>query len=83
VQVQPPTDVTIVETTRATTANGYHFVAGCAVGSVLGADLKVKGFTNLRVVDKSSIPEMPRIAGPASSVYILAEYAAERIIAGK
>lgn len=60
---------------------GYHFVGGCAVGSVLDGNLAVRGITGLRVVDSSAIPTIPDNSGPASSVYMLAEFAAERIIA--
>jgi choline dehydrogenase-like flavoprotein len=58
-----------------------HFVGACAVGRVLDANLKVKGFANLRVVDSSAIPEMPLWAGPASSVYMLAEHGASLLVA--
>jgi choline dehydrogenase len=75
--------VTTEQVARDTTINGYHFVGGCAVGSVLDADLKVKGVRSLRVVDASAIPGIPQNAGPSPSVFMLAEHAAERIIAGK
>lgn len=64
---------------RATAGNAYHMVGGCAVGSVLEEDLRVKGFDNLRVVDSSSIPVMPPFSGPMSSVYVLAEQAAQLV----
>jgi choline dehydrogenase-like flavoprotein len=60
--------------------NGNHFVGACGVGRVLDADLKVIGFSNLRVVDASAIPEMPANSGPASSVYMLAEHVSDMII---
>lgn len=47
---------------------------------MLDADLKVMGFTNLRVVDASAIPEMPDNSGPAASVYMLAEHISDMII---
>ena len=66
---------------RERTVNGNHFVGACAVGTVLDENLKVFGFDNLRVVDASAIPDMPPNAGPAASVYMLAEHVAERIVA--
>jgi choline dehydrogenase-like flavoprotein len=66
---------------HADAPQGYHFVGANAVGSVLDGDMRVRGFSNLRVVDSSAIPDIPRNAGPASSVYMLAEFMAERIIA--
>lgn len=57
-----------------------HFVGGCAVGSVLDKDLRVRGVSGLRVVDASAIPSMIVSGGPMASVYMLAEYAAEKLI---
>ena len=80
--LQYPDDATATEATvRRTTENGSHFVGACGIGRVLNSDLKVKGISNLRVVDASAIPDMPQDAGPASSVYMLAEHAAELIAA--
>lgn len=62
--------------------NAWHFVGSCGIGRVLDADLKVLGFPNLRVVDASAIPDMTENAGPAGTTYMLAEFAAELIIAG-
>ncbi|NJR43103.1 MAG: hypothetical protein HC767_11070 [Akkermansiaceae bacterium] len=61
--------------------NAWHFVGSCGIGRVLDQELKVIGFDNLRVVDASAIPDMPENAGPAGTTYMLAEYAAERLIA--
>jgi hypothetical protein len=63
-----------------TTVNGNHFVGSCGIGRVLDGDLKVVGFSNLRVVDASAIPEMPANSGPAASVYMLAEHISDMII---
>lgn len=46
---------------------------------MLDADLKVKGFSNLRVCDSSAIPDIIPYAGPVSSVYMLAEFLAEKL----
>jgi choline dehydrogenase len=69
------------DTMRSTTENGNHFVGSCNVGAVLDADLKVEGYRNLRVVDASAIPDIPLYAGAMSSVYLLAEHAAEMLVA--
>lgn len=58
-----------------------HFVASCAVGEVVDNDFKVIGVDGLRVVDASVQPEMPPFAGPAATVYMIAELASEIIIA--
>jgi len=65
---------------RATAISGLHYVGTAAVGRVLDGDLGVKGVDGLYVVDASAIPSMPRSAGPMSSVYMLAEHTAERLI---
>lgn len=66
---------------RKSTSNGNHFVGACALGTVLDPEMKVIGFSNLRVVDASAIPDMPPWSGPAGSVYMLAEHISEQIIA--
>ena len=58
-----------------------HAVGSCGIGRVVGTDLKVMGFDNLRVVDASVIPDIPENAGPAGTTYMLAEYMAERLVA--
>lgn len=80
--VVPPRNATPVTDTyvRAAAMSGLHLVGGCAVGAVLDDRLRVKGFTNLWVVDASAVPTMPRSAGPMSSVYALAEFAAEALV---
>jgi choline dehydrogenase-like flavoprotein len=66
---------------REQTINSNHFVGSCGIGRVLDSDLRVIGFDNLKVVDASAIPDMPENSGPAGTTYMLAEYAAEMIIA--
>lgn len=58
-----------------------HFVASCAVGDVVDNNFKVLGVKGLRVVDASVQPEMPPYAGPAATVYMIAELASEIIVA--
>lgn len=64
---------------RNSALNFMHFVGGASVGEVLDERLRVKGVRDLRVVDASAIPEMPLSSGPLTSVYLLAEIAAEII----
>lgn len=64
---------------RAGTNHAYHFVGGCAVGKVVRGNLKVKGVEGVRVIDASVLNRMPTSAGPMASVYMVAEYAAERL----
>ena len=80
--VYPPTPVD-TDAVRETSSDGNHSVGACAVGKVINGNMKVKGFSNLRVVDSSALPAIPRWSGPMSSVYMLAEHAAELIIDGK
>ena len=55
----------------------HHFVGGCAVGRVVGDDLKVLRVKNLRIIDASVLRVLPASSGPMASVYMLAEYASE------
>lgn len=66
---------------------GWHAIGSCAMlprawGGVVDGDLRVYGTANVRVVDASVIPFM--LAGhPTSTVYALAERAAQLIISGE
>jgi len=81
VEAAPGADVAITgDLVRATSMSGLHYVGGAAVGQVLDGDLRVKGVDGLYVIDASAIPSMPRSAGPMSSVYMLAEHAADALI---
>ncbi|KAI0558282.1 Glucose-methanol-choline oxidoreductase [Gracilaria domingensis] len=59
---------------------GAHFVGGCPIGDVLAGDFSVKGTSDLRVIDASSIRTMPVSAGPMASVYMLAELMGDRLV---
>lgn len=65
---------------RETATFAVHFVAGCAVGSVLQPNLTVKGVSGLRVIDASVFRTMPASAGPMASTYMLAEFASDRLV---
>lgn len=64
---------------RSTARSAWHFVGGCAVGSVVDDTLKVKGVTGLRVIDASVLRRIPLSAGPMASVYMVAEYASRKL----
>lgn len=64
---------------RETANTGAHFVGCCAVDDVVDGDLNVLRVDGLKVVDASVIREMPKSAGPAASVYMIAEFMAERM----
>eukprot|EP00178_Gracilaria_changii_P017291 TRINITY_DN4942_c0_g1_i1.p1 TRINITY_DN4942_c0_g1~~TRINITY_DN4942_c0_g1_i1.p1 ORF type:complete len:534 (-),score=61.63 TRINITY_DN4942_c0_g1_i1:219-1820(-) len=69
------------EYVRQNANTGAHIVGGCAVGEVLTGELRVRGVDGLRVIDASAIPRMPHSAGPAASVYMLAEFMSDQIVA--
>ncbi len=67
------------------TAWGHHASCSCAIGpraegGVLGSDFKVHGVEGLRVVDASVFPRIPGFF-IASAVYMVAEKAADAILA--
>lgn len=62
---------------REFTSFAFHHVGACSVGKVLDRRLRVKGTSNLSVVDASSLRKMTTSAGPMASVYVLAEFVAE------
>jgi choline dehydrogenase-like flavoprotein len=65
----------------STAITSWHFVGGSAVGSVVDGDFKVMGgLTGLRVIDSSVIPKLTVSAGVLSSVYMLAEFASDKLV---
>jgi len=70
-----------------THAWGHHASCTCAIGpraagGVVGSDFRVHGAQGLRVVDASVFPRIPGFF-IASAVYMVAEKAADVILAGK
>jgi choline dehydrogenase-like flavoprotein len=66
---------------------GHHACGTCAIGppdsgGVVGSDFRVHGTPNLRVVDASVFPRIPGFF-IASAVYLIAEKAADVILAGR
>ncbi|KAK1722048.1 uncharacterized protein CLUP02_03074 [Colletotrichum lupini] len=72
------TDEEIEERIRASVIGTYHPMGTCAMGKVVDSDLRVKGVSNLRVVDASVFPTIIT-AHIQAAVYALAEQAAEII----
>ncbi|KAJ0166101.1 Pyridoxine 4-oxidase [Colletotrichum tanaceti] len=72
------TDEEIEERIRASVIGTYHPMGTCAMGKVVDSDLRVKGVSNLRVVDASVFPTLIT-AHIQAAVYALAEQAAEII----
>jgi choline dehydrogenase len=58
---------------------GHHAVGTLALGTVLDSRFRVKGVRNVRVVDASIFPDIPGYF-VASSVYIVSEMGAERVL---
>lgn len=56
----------------------YHPVGTCPMGKVVDGKLKVNGIKNLRVIDASVMPKIPRSA-PNAAVVMLAEKGADMI----
>lgn len=66
------------ELTRAFATTNYHPCGTCSLGAVLDSRLNVKGVRNLRVVDASIMPIIPR-GNIVATVYAVAERAADII----
>ena len=66
------------ELCRAYSTTNYHPCGTCALGEVVDGRLRVKGMQNLRVVDASVIPIIPR-GNIITTVYAVAERAADII----
>jgi len=76
----PPATPVSADTVRGTASSGLYTVAGAPVGPVLTPALGVRGVARLRVVDASAIPSIPASSALMASVYMLAEFAAERLV---
>ncbi len=74
------TDDALRDYIRATCNTIFHPVGTCRMGSVVDAELRVKGLTNLRVADASI---MPRIIGGNTNapVIMIAEKASSMLLA--
>lgn len=59
---------------------GHHASCTCPIGAVLDGDFRVLGTRRLRVVDASAFPRIPGFF-IASAVYMIAEKAADAIVA--
>ena len=59
----------------------YHPVGTCAIGSVVDAELHVRGVEGLRVVDASVMPTVPR--GNTNAPAIMIGERAANLLAGK
>ncbi|KAI6910537.1 alcohol oxidase [Hortaea werneckii] len=76
----PPVDnlESAKELCRSFSTTNYHPCGTCALGEVVDGRLKVKGVQNLRAVDASVIPIIPR-GNIITTVYAVAERAADII----
>ena len=64
---------------RSRLDTGYHPAGTCAIGPVVDQELRVNGLRNLRVVDASVIPILPR-GNTHAPVVMIAERAADFIL---
>jgi choline dehydrogenase-like flavoprotein len=64
------------ELARAYAKTNYHPCGTCSLGAVVDSRLKVKGVQNLRIVDASVMPIIPR-GNIITTVYAVAERAAD------
>lgn len=74
-----PSDEEIDTRVRSQGRTFFHAAGTCSMGTVVDADLRVKGVKNLRVVDASVIP-IPIAAHYQVCVYAIAEQAADMIL---
>ena len=85
-EVVAPPNRTDLEKFVRDNACGHHASCTCKIGrdgdpmAVLDADFRVRGVTNLRVVDASVFPRIPGLF-ILSSVYMISEKASDVIIA--
>ena len=77
-ELRPGPDVDADEHVRPTARGFFHPVGTCAIGRVVDADCRVRGFENLYVVDASVMPTIPRVNTHLSTLAI-AERMAERL----
>ncbi|KAF9237123.1 alcohol oxidase [Melanogaster broomeanus] len=78
----PPGDVDDATLDKHISEQGcttYHYTSTCAMGSVLGHDLIVRGTRNLRVADASAFPEVPA-AHLQAPVVVFAEKCADMML---
>jgi len=74
-------NIPVANWVSATCTTSWHFVGGCAAGSVVDGHFKViGGLNNLRVIDASVIPKVPTSGGLLASTYMLAEFASDILI---
>lgn len=74
-----PSDEEIDTRVRSQGRTFFHAAGTCWMGTVVDAELRVKGVKNLRVVDASVIP-IPIAAHYQVCVYAIAEQAADMIL---
>ncbi|KAL8694663.1 MAG: hypothetical protein Q9218_000758 [Villophora microphyllina] len=72
-------DAEIEARIRGTGVAHYHTTGTCALGSVVDAELRVKGLDGLRICDASVLPA-PVGGHPQATLYGIAEKAAEMIL---
>lgn len=72
-------DATLRAYVRANTQSNYHPAGTCAIGTVVDADLRVRGVVGLRVVDTSIMPTIVRGNTNAPAIAI-AEKAADLVL---